>query len=202
MYTGFNAGATQDSAFVSFETDDVSPADLDTTRWSAPDTLYKFLGGDQTLQFWHASEYFRPSPSYEYLMAFDDNQHAIDIAQISWHGPHTFVLTDSCPPRVPLAVEPGSDPSGLQLRLLGPRPAGGSVGFRVGAPVGMHVQLAVFDIAGRRVRTLLDGEIPAGEREVDWDGRGAGGEAVGGGIYFARLTSASGQRVARVVLLR
>src|SRR5262249_41198750 len=98
FYTGYNSRPGRDSAFVSFETDNaalISPADPDTTKWSGPDTLYKFLGGDQTLQFWHGSEYLKFSSRYEYLMAFDDDQHAIDISEVSWHGPHSFVLTDS-----------------------------------------------------------------------------------------------------------
>ena len=64
------------------------------------------------------------------------------------------------------------------------------------------MQLAVFDIAGRRLRVLVDEDVRAGEKEVAWDRRDARGEPAGGGIYFARLMSANGQRVARVVLLR
>ena len=202
FYSGYNGGPGQDSAFVSFETNDVSPADEDTTRWSAPDTLYKYVGGDQTLQFWHASEYFRASPGYEYLMAFNDNQHSIDIAQISWRSPHSFVLTDSCPPRVALGVGArGGDPA-LALRLLGPSPARGTIGFRIDMLTRTRAQLAVLDVAGRRIRTLLDEELRPGATEVLWDGRSTSGDAARGGVYFAKLTTADGLRVARVVLLR
>jgi glycosyl hydrolase family 43/flagellar hook capping protein FlgD len=200
-YTGYNLAPTQDSAFVSFQTNDVSPIDRDTTRWSAPDTLYKYLGGDQTLQYWHASEYYRWGPGYEYLLAFNDNQRSIDIAQVSWRGPHTFVLTDSCPPHEALAVDPEVRDSHAALHLLGSHPARGPIGFRLDIPSRTGVRLAILDVAGRHVRTLLDEEVVAGEREVRWDGRNEEGKAVGGGIYFARLTTGSGQRVARVVLL-
>ena len=57
-------------------------------------------------------------------------------------------------------------------------------------------------LLGRRVRTLLDEDVLPGRRELRWDGRGATGDVVGAGIYFARLTSTAGQRVERVVLLR
>jgi flagellar hook assembly protein FlgD len=74
--------------------------------------------------------------------------------------------------------------------------------FGIEVPYKLRVRLAVYDVLGRRIRTLLDDEVPAGERIVHWDGTGADGVAVGSGLYFARATSASGQRAARVVLIR
>jgi hypothetical protein len=204
-FTGYNFGAPNDSAFVSFEADNntpSSPIDPDTTKWSAPDTLYKALGGDQTLQFWHGSEYLNWAPGYEYLGAYDDNQHAVDISEISWRSSHTYVLNDSCPPAVALGVDPKGGHLEFALNVLGARPSRVPVAFAVETPTKTRVRLAVYDVIGRRVRTLLDEEVLPGRRELRWDGRGATGDAVGPGIYFARLSSASGQRVARVILLR
>jgi hypothetical protein len=187
---------------VSFESNDVSPADLDTTRWSAPDTLYAMFGGDQKLQFWHASEYYRWAPGYEYLMAFNDSEHSVDISQISWHDPHAFVLTDSCPPRAALDVPAPPRTTSLGLDILGAHPARAPVAFRIHVPQRMRAQLTIYDLVGRRVRTLLDGELPAGDAEVGWDGLGGRGEVPRVGVYFAQLSAASGQRVAKLVLLR
>jgi flagellar hook assembly protein FlgD len=64
------------------------------------------------------------------------------------------------------------------------------------------VHLGIYDVLGRRIRTLLDDEVAPGHREVRWDGRGLTGDLVSPGLYFARLTSSSGQRLARVVLIR
>jgi len=203
-YTGYNFGSPNDSAFVSFEQDvntHSSPIDADTTQWSVPDTLYKALGGDQTLQFWHASEYLNWAPGYEYLGAYDDDQHSIDIGQMSWHDSHTYVLTDSCPPAVALGVG-GASRLPFALKLLGQRPSRAPVAFAVETPAKTAMRLAIYDVLGRRVRTLLDEQMAPGERQVQWDGRGAHREPIGPGVYFARLTSTLGQRVARVVLLR
>ncbi|MBN2170993.1 MAG: hypothetical protein JW819_06725 [Candidatus Krumholzibacteriota bacterium] len=50
------------------------------------------------------------------------------------------------------------------------------------------VGLDIYDVAGRRVRTLLHGQwMGAGTHERIWDGRLDGGEAAASGIYFARL---------------
>jgi hypothetical protein len=195
----------RDSAFVSVETNATAasyPADIDSTRWSAPDTLYKALGGDQTLQFWHGTEYLNWAPGYEYLGAYDDNQHAVDISEISWRSSHTYVLSDSCPPAVALGVDSNGGHLEFALSVLGARPSRVPVAFAVETAARMRVRLAIFDVLGRRVRMLLDEEVLPGRRELRWDGRGATGDAVGQGIYFVRLTSVAGQRVARVVLLR
>lgn len=50
------------------------------------------------------------------------------------------------------------------------------------------VSLRVFDVSGRLVRVLLDGEIVAGgHREVTWSGRDESGQQVAAGVYFYRL---------------
>ncbi|MFN0151657.1 MAG: FlgD immunoglobulin-like domain containing protein [bacterium] len=76
-----------------------------------------------------------------------------------------------------------------RLLAVAPNPApGGStrVAFRV--PVhGADVQVSVFDVSGRRIRTLASGPHAAGVRTSDWDGRDDGGRDVAGGVYFVRL---------------
>jgi flagellar hook assembly protein FlgD len=56
--------------------------------------------------------------------------------------------------------------------------------------------VAVFDVDGRRVRTLVDATLGAGPHEARWDGADASGRAVGAGVYFVRL-AAAGQAVSR-----
>jgi membrane-associated phospholipid phosphatase len=49
------------------------------------------------------------------------------------------------------------------------------------------VRVAIFDVRGRLVRTLIDGWQAAGPQVVRWDRRDAGGGPVAAGIYFARV---------------
>ncbi|GJM44477.1 MAG: hypothetical protein DHS20C21_13190 [Gemmatimonadota bacterium] len=49
--------------------------------------------------------------------------------------------------------------------------------------------IAVYDIAGRRVRELVNGDLPAGDHSVLWDGRDDLGRQAAGGTYFAKLTA-------------
>ncbi|NNE09610.1 MAG: hypothetical protein HKN20_13705, partial [Gemmatimonadetes bacterium] len=65
-----------------------------------------------------------------------------------------------------------------------------------------HVSLEVYDIAGRRVRTLAAGAFPAGDHSLDWDGTDENGRPVASGMYFARFASGAALHSSRMVLVR
>ncbi len=83
-----------------------------------------------------------------------------------------------------------------------PNPFNPQCTVRFELPAAGHARLAIFDIAGRHVRTLVDADLAAGATEAQWDGRDAGGWAVGSGTYLARLESGGDAAVARMVLVR
>jgi hypothetical protein len=64
------------------------------------------------------------------------------------------------------------------------------------------VRLTVYDLAGRRVRSLVSGEIPGGRHSVTWDGRNDEGRNVATGVYFYRLESRDETLTKKLVLLR
>ena len=49
------------------------------------------------------------------------------------------------------------------------------------------VRAAIYDISGRRLRTLFDGNLASGRQQLEWDGRNDRGEACGSGVYFVRV---------------
>ena len=51
--------------------------------------------------------------------------------------------------------------------------------------------IVVYDVAGHKVRTLVDEEVIAGHHDVVWDGRNDGGTPVASGTYLIRLQTAS-----------
>ena len=95
------------------------------------------------------------------------------------------------PPPLVLALAPAS-----------PNPAARGATFRYALPRAGVASLALYDAAGRRVRTLLAGQREAGAASVPWDLRDDAGRAVGAGLYFARLETPSGALVRRVVVAR
>ena len=64
------------------------------------------------------------------------------------------------------------------------------------------VEVVIYDIAGRRVRELVRGSVPAGRHVEIWDGRNEAGDAAANGIYFVRLTWAGGTEAERVTIMR
>jgi hypothetical protein len=62
-----------------------------------------------------------------------------------------------------------------------------------------RVQVAIYDVSGRRVRLLADRVFPAGEHELRWDGTNDGGQSVARGVYFVKSSSHSGS--GRVIVL-
>ncbi|MBM3279801.1 MAG: T9SS type A sorting domain-containing protein [Candidatus Handelsmanbacteria bacterium] len=65
-----------------------------------------------------------------------------------------------------------------------------------------QVELAVYNLAGARLRTLVMARQPAGSYRVQWDGRDTQGRQAASGIYFYRLSTPLGQAVKRMVLAR
>jgi len=65
-----------------------------------------------------------------------------------------------------------------------------------------RVELAVFDIAGRRVSVLVDREMYAGRYEVVWNGGTISGRAAASGVYFRRLEAGGSIETKKMVLLR
>ena len=101
-------------------------------------------------------------------------------------------------------AEGDAAPSRTTFRLLqnAPNPfhSATTISFHV-PDGGTAVSLCIYDISGRRVRTLIDGYEPSGTRSVRWDGRDDAGTAVVRGAYFYRLTTPSFSETRKMLLL-
>jgi len=64
------------------------------------------------------------------------------------------------------------------------------------------VTLRVYDVSGRVVATLVDGQVGAGEHVVRWDGRAAGGALAATGVYFARFSAEGRSEMRKMVLVK
>jgi photosystem II stability/assembly factor-like uncharacterized protein len=59
-------------------------------------------------------------------------------------------------------------------------------------PESGHVEVRIFDIAGRPVRTVLDEVVPSGGHSGAWNGADNSGESVSAGVYFCTLRCSTG----------
>jgi hypothetical protein len=67
-------------------------------------------------------------------------------------------------------------------------------------PASGHVELSVYDLAGKLIKTLASGQRSAGQHNVHWDATNLNGAKVSAGVYVYRLKAGSRVLVSRVVL--
>jgi hypothetical protein len=70
-----------------------------------------------------------------------------------------------------------------------PNPFRSDTEIRFELPRAGVVDLAVFDVGGRRVASLLSGSLGSGRHVATWNGRGVDGSPAASGVYFVRLTT-------------
>jgi hypothetical protein len=94
----------------------------------------------------------------------------------------------------------GSTKRKSMFSFAGPNPMHGRTAFKLAPAKSGRVLVDIFDIAGHKVRTLLDTSMLAGEeRQVSWNGRADDGRNSAAGLYFIRMKSADGIEMLRVV---
>ncbi|MBD3219959.1 SUMF1/EgtB/PvdO family nonheme iron enzyme [bacterium] len=65
-----------------------------------------------------------------------------------------------------------------------------------------NVRVAVFDLRGRSISTLVDGSRESGQHTVAWDGRDDAGQTVGSGVYLVRVVTPHGVASERALLVK
>jgi hypothetical protein len=107
--------------------------------------------------------------------------------------------------RVRFSGPAGVDPqarAGVMSVSAWPNPCREEAALRYSVPARSQVSLAIYDLQGQRVRTLVSGVADAGQYLARWDGRAQGGEAASPGVYFARLDSGHRHVVSKLVMLK
>ncbi|MGH2570734.1 MAG: FlgD immunoglobulin-like domain containing protein, partial [bacterium] len=100
------------------------------------------------------------------------------------------------------SAEPEAEPVRPEALAIRPNPFRSAASIRWTAPRVGSVRIAVYDLSGRLVRVLENGERPAGDGETAWDGRDARGRPVANGVYTVRIETADGTAMRKVVRLR
>jgi hypothetical protein len=84
-------------------------------------------------------------------------------------------------------------PTVTQLKGATPNPFAQTATLSFSLAKGGPVELAIYSVGGRRVRTLARDMREPGEYSVVWNGRDDGGNAVAAGVYYAYLVTAQGR---------
>ena len=190
----FSWSATSDSLFLYEDDDEYYEGELDTTEVayfiSSTDTLHMEASWDacedegsleECLEF--ASEEIAGLDGLEDLQSL-----RISMQRVLTPGSYT-------------AVDPGNGslPQDFNLYANYPNPFNPvtTIRFDVGQNSGDNTLLQIYDITGRSVATLINGQLQTGAYEIQWDARG-----FASGIYFSELTSGTKRHTQKMVLLK
>lgn len=106
------------------------------------------------------------------------------------------------------AVFNTADAGDFNVRLVtglgqnSPNPFGPQTDIRFRLAQAGPVSLAVYDTAGRRVRSLANGSMPAGDHSLRWDGTDEAGHTLSAGVYFCRFEAGGRTFSARMMLVK
>jgi hypothetical protein len=94
------------------------------------------------------------------------------------------------------------EPEDLRLACIGPLPSSGRIAMVLTLPATAQAHVSVFDLKGRGICSLFDGQLPQGNHRLTWLTADDSGRRAPSGTYIISA-EASGQRVSeRVVLIR
>ena len=88
-------------------------------------------------------------------------------------------------------------PSSFKLNAPSPNPFNPQTNLTFSLNEAGHVSLAVYDITGREVQSLVSGHLSLGQHEVIWNAEGQGS-----GVYFARLTAGGETATQKLLLIK
>jgi hypothetical protein len=93
-------------------------------------------------------------------------------------------------------------PKPLTLYQNYPNPFNPATSISFFLPDRANVLLEIFDIGGRRVRTLVNGAVASGRHVVAWDGRNQAGVSVASGVYCCRLQGGKKTLTRKMAVIR
>ena len=95
-----------------------------------------------------------------------------------------------------------STPQVFALEPNFPNPFNSQTVIRFALPNPAEVELAVYNLAGQKVAVLVQGERPAGQYTVQWDGRDQAERPLASGVYLYELRAGAEVQNRKLLLLR
>ncbi len=96
--------------------------------------------------------------------------------------------------------EPPQVPTQLSM-AISTNPVHSTTEIQLSLPQAGPVTLEIYDVSGRRIVSLLNGEQPAGEQRLNWNRTTDHGDRVGPGVYFVRLYTPQKTLMQRLAVL-
>ena len=137
------------------------------------------------------------------LLRIDPNTGKVTV--VAWTGAPNFHSGDIPPAQTVTAVQEehaASRPKSFVLEQNYPNPFNSQTMIRFALPEREEVELAVYNLMGQKVRTLIGGVRKAGTYTVRWDGRDESGRGLASGVYLYRLQAGTKVKTHKLLLLQ
>lgn len=93
-------------------------------------------------------------------------------------------------------------PSKFELKSNYPNPFNSITNIRFEMPISSKVLISIYDLNGREVKRLADGEFGAGSHIISWDGRNAQGKGLASGTYIVKMKAGNFEATRKMLLLK
>ena len=126
------------------------------------------------------------------------------IYVIEWGGGRGLweIVLPQAATETAVAEAEGVVPAEFALAQNFPNPFNASTTIAFQLAFASQVELAIYNISGQRVRTLISGSLPAGHHRLQWDGRNNRGESVASGAYLYQLSAGDFVATRQLMLLK
>ncbi len=158
--------------------------------------------GDVSIVNYHSSRSVCPDPWGNAVFAgsFDGSLTFGTLSLIS-HGNWDIFLAKLIPADDPTGID-GAPAPAVPSITVAPNPFNPNTTIRYAIPSEGVARLVIYDVHGRRVRTLVNAPLIPGAHTAIWDGRDENGGMAASGLYFVRLESGGRVTTGKLVLLK
>jgi len=129
-------------------------------------------------------------------------QMSIEAVMNSNKSSHVLVLGQNMSPTMGSGEKNEIPIPLLNGLMVAPNPFNPQTEISFGLPARCEVSLTVYDVRGRKIQSLVNGPLAAGNHTVSWNGHDDQGRAQSSGVYFALLDTGQVRMTRRMTLLK
>lgn len=193
--------------------DTIAPVRIDSNvgAYSAPgwaEFSFDSLQVDSLQDYWIVLHWAPSSPSTPGVGADNFSPHSrswwynLSNGWNNWTSHDWMVRLLQAPGAGGIFVDTDELPVRYKLYSGYPNPFREKTSIAFDLPNKSNCSIEVFDITGRKIKTLMNGVLKAGHYNLEWDGSDKDGRKVSNGIYFYRMKTDSFNEVKKVILIR
>jgi hypothetical protein len=178
----------------------VVPEPTDTLTWVDVDIPELFVPTEDffvSLGFVHGDQ---PRIGFDESMTYTRSK-LCNLWGWYWWDAWSDLLIRAIMPGYGVGIEEGRT-SIYRLSQNLPNPMLKATTIEFAIPKKEHVNLAVYNVAGQKVKTLVDGDISPGSYTINWNGKDKNGRRLAAGVYFYRIEAGKYISTRKLVLLR